>query len=62
LRNGGEASIDEWLASPMVLVGTVERIIHDLQMRRERFDISYIVLRESMADAFAPVVERLTGT
>lgn len=56
------ASIDEWLASPMVLVGTVEQIIQDLQMRRERFGISYIVLRESMADAFAPVVEQLTGT
>jgi probable F420-dependent oxidoreductase len=57
-----DANIDEWLASPMVLVGTVEQIIEDLQLRRERFGISYIVLRESMADAFAPVVERLTGT
>ena len=46
----------------MVLVGTVDQIIQDLQMRRERFGISYIVLRESVADAFAPVVERLTGT
>ncbi|MFN8444018.1 MAG: TIGR03621 family F420-dependent LLM class oxidoreductase [Caldilineaceae bacterium] len=57
-----EADIDDWLASPMVLVGTVEQIIQDLQMRRERFGISYIVLRENMADAFAPVVEQLTGT
>jgi probable F420-dependent oxidoreductase len=56
-----ETSIDEWLASPMVLVGTVEQIIEDLQLRRERFGISYIVLRESVADAFAPVVERLAG-
>lgn len=56
-----DASIDEWLASPMVLVGTVEQIVQDLQMRRERFGISYIVLRESVADTFAPVVERLTG-
>lgn len=56
-----DADIDEWLASPMVLVGTVAQIIEDLQMRRERFGTSYIVLRESMADAFAPVVERLTG-
>lgn len=57
-----DAHIDEWLASPMVLVGTVDQIIQDLQLRRERFGISYIVLRESVADAFAPVVERLTGT
>ena len=57
-----DASLDEILASPMVLVGTVDQIIEDLQMRRERFGISYIVLREMVADAFAPVVERLTGT
>jgi probable F420-dependent oxidoreductase len=56
-----EASIDDWLASPMVLIGTVGQIIEDLQMRRERFGISYIVLRESIADAFAPVLERLVG-
>jgi hypothetical protein len=57
-----EASIDAWLASPMVLVGTVDQIIQDLQLRRERFGFSDIVLWESIADAFAPVVERLTGT
>jgi hypothetical protein len=57
-----DASVEEWLASPVVLVGTVDQIIQELQMRRERFGFSYIVLRESVADAFAPVVERLTGT
>jgi probable F420-dependent oxidoreductase len=66
LQNFGETiedtSIDEWMASPMVLVGTVDQIIQDLQLRRERFGISYIVLRESVADAFAPVIERLAGT
>jgi len=66
LQNFGEAiddaSMDEWLASPMVLVGTVSQIIQDLQMRRERFGISYIVLRKEVADAFAPVLERLVGT
>jgi len=46
----------------MVLVGTVGQIIQDLQMRRERFGISYIVLHERVADAFAPVLERLVGT
>jgi probable F420-dependent oxidoreductase len=57
-----DASIDEWFGSPMVLVGTVGQIIEDLQMRRERFGISYIVLRHEVADAFAPVLERLAGT
>ena len=66
LQNFGEAiedaNMDEWLASPMVLVGTVGQIVQDLQMRRERFGISYIVLRKEVADAFAPVLERLVGT
>ena len=31
-------------------------------LRRERFGISYIVLRENASEASAPVVERLTGT
>lgn len=57
-----DASIDEFLTSPMVLIGTVDQLVDELQMRRERFGFSYIVLRESVADAFAPVVERLAGT
>lgn len=57
-----DTNIDEWLASPMLLVGTVDQIVEDLQWRREHFGISYVVLREKVSDAFAPVVERLTGT
>ncbi len=53
ITSNGATTREAWLA--------VEQIIHDLQMRRERFGISYIVLRENMADAFAPVVERLAG-
>lgn len=56
-----DANLDEWLTSPMVLVGPVDQIVEDLQMRRERFGISYIVLRENVADDFAPVVKQLTG-
>jgi probable F420-dependent oxidoreductase len=56
-----DASIDGWLASPTLLVGTVDQVIEDLRMRRERYGISYVVLREMVADAFAPVVERLAG-
>jgi alkanesulfonate monooxygenase SsuD/methylene tetrahydromethanopterin reductase-like flavin-dependent oxidoreductase (luciferase family) len=57
-----DAGIEEWMGSPMVLVGTTDKIIDDLRMRRERFGISYIVLKDNVMDSFAPVVERLTGT
>ena len=47
--------------SPHVLVGTVEQIAEELQMRRERYGISYISIWGEYADAFSPVVARLAG-
>jgi hypothetical protein len=52
---------DEILESPYVLIGTVDQVIEDLQVRRERWGISYYVLFEPYANAFAPVVARLAG-
>lgn len=52
----------EVLASPYVLAGTIDEIVDDLQARRERFGISYIVIPGDNFEAFAPVVARLNGT
>jgi probable F420-dependent oxidoreductase len=57
---------DAALAAPAVLVGSADRIADTLLARRERFGISYVVVRDptgdgAMADAFAPVVARLAG-
>ena len=49
------------LASPYVLVGTVDQIVEDLCARRTRWGISYYVVHEPYMDAFAPVVARLAG-
>ncbi|MGH7760439.1 MAG: TIGR03621 family F420-dependent LLM class oxidoreductase [Candidatus Dormibacteraceae bacterium] len=51
----------EVLQTPHFLIGTVEQIIEDLQARRERFGISYVVVPDEAAVSLAPVVERLTG-
>jgi hypothetical protein len=32
-----------------------------LELRRERYQISYVTVPGEQAEAFAPVVERLTG-
>ena len=56
-----QLSADEILASPYVLIGTVDQIVEDLEARRERWGISYYVVREPSLDAFAPVVARLAG-
>ncbi len=53
---------DEVLASPHLLVGTVDQIVEDLQRRREEFGFSYVVFSGDVFEAMAPVVARLAGT
>ena len=50
---------DEILQSPYVLIGTVDQMVDDLQACRNRWGISYYVVREPYMDALAPVVARL---
>ncbi|MDQ2764641.1 MAG: LLM class F420-dependent oxidoreductase, partial [Pseudomonadota bacterium] len=50
---------DEILQSPYVLIGTVDQMVEDLQVYRDRWGISYYVVHEPYMDAFAPVVARL---
>ena len=45
-----------------MLVGTVEEIVDELEARRERWQMSYVVVPEEFADVMAPVVSRLAGT
>ena len=50
---------DEVLASPHVLLGSIDKIVDDLERRREEFGISYIVFGEECFEAMGPVVSRL---
>jgi probable F420-dependent oxidoreductase len=50
------------LETPAVLVGTLDQIVEDLEARRERWQMSYVVVPEEFVDAMAPVVDRLAGT
>ncbi len=59
---GLQSEPGEVLQAPHFLIGTAAQIIEDLQARRERFGISYIVVPDEAAQSLAPVVERLTGT
>jgi alkanesulfonate monooxygenase SsuD/methylene tetrahydromethanopterin reductase-like flavin-dependent oxidoreductase (luciferase family) len=54
---------DEVVQSPHTLIGPVEAICDDLVERRERWDMSYVVLQGAEAmDAVAPVIARLAGS
>jgi len=47
---------------PYALVGTAEAICEIVRQRRERYGISYLSIFEQDAEAFAPVVAKLSGT
>ena len=47
---------------PHAWIGSVESICDDLQKRRERWDVSYLVVQGDAMEAMAPVVERLAGS
>jgi alkanesulfonate monooxygenase SsuD/methylene tetrahydromethanopterin reductase-like flavin-dependent oxidoreductase (luciferase family) len=59
---GFPLTADLLLHSPYALIGTVEQIVAQLQVQRDRFHISYIVVRQEQLEEFAPVVARLCGT
>ena len=54
-------SRDVILESPYVLAGTVDEICAMLRRRRDEYGISYVTVFDRDAEAFGPVVERLTG-
>jgi probable F420-dependent oxidoreductase len=56
----GVSEADAVLA-PATLVGSVESIIELLEVRRERWQMSYIVVPIESIDMLAPVVARLAG-
>lgn len=53
---------EQALEMPFALAGTVEQIVEDVQARRERWGLSYVIFAGDQIDAMAPVVERLAGT
>jgi probable F420-dependent oxidoreductase len=55
-------SPDDALETPVVLAGTLEQMIDDLHARRERWDMSYVVVGVDVMEQFAPAVAKLAGT
>jgi hypothetical protein len=61
LASGFGLTVDQALATPHALCGTVDQIVDMLLERRERWGVTAIGLGVDALDAFAPVVERLAG-
>ncbi|MEY2397639.1 MAG: hypothetical protein QOJ00_813 [Actinomycetota bacterium] len=47
---------------PLVMVGTEDEIVEQLQSRREEFGFNDIVVQGDVMEVFAPIVARLAGT
>jgi probable F420-dependent oxidoreductase len=59
---GFGAEAHEVLEIPHFLIGTEDELVDALRSRRERYGISYVIVPGEVAEALAPVVERLLGT
>lgn len=56
------APTDVIAGSPFALVGPTDKIIDELQERRERWGFSYVIVGQNDVESFAPVVAALSGT
>lgn len=52
---------EQLLASPYMLIGSIEQLIERIQRLREQFGISYFVLDADYMEVLAPVVAHLAG-
>jgi probable F420-dependent oxidoreductase len=48
--------------SPLILIGSTDQIVDTLLERRDTFGFTYIVIHEAEMEAFAPVVDALSGS
>jgi alkanesulfonate monooxygenase SsuD/methylene tetrahydromethanopterin reductase-like flavin-dependent oxidoreductase (luciferase family) len=55
-------TVDELLDVPLLLVGTLNQIVDQVRAQRDRYGVSYLTVLEPDMEAFAPVIEALSGT
>jgi alkanesulfonate monooxygenase SsuD/methylene tetrahydromethanopterin reductase-like flavin-dependent oxidoreductase (luciferase family) len=58
-RFGNLMSADEILATPFVLIGTIDQIAEQILRNRERYGFTYYTVHGPYADTFAPVIKRV---
>ena len=61
LANVDQVSEDDVLDSPHVAIGSVDQIVEQLEMARERWGFNYLEVSSTDAEAVAPLMERLNG-
>jgi hypothetical protein len=54
-------SVERVFEMPSIFIGSVGRIVDEMQKRRERHGISHYVVSDSSLETVAPIVARLAG-
>ena len=54
-------SVERVFEMPSIFVGSVDQIVDEMRGRRERYGISYYVVRDRGLETVAPIVARLAG-
>jgi probable F420-dependent oxidoreductase len=52
---------EDALSAPVTLVGSQDQMVEALESRRDRWQISYVVIPSESLELFAPIVARLAG-
>jgi probable F420-dependent oxidoreductase len=60
-RQWGGVTVDDVLAMPSLLIGSIDEIVETMCRRREEYGFSYFIVSDEIAEEFAPIVERLNG-
>jgi hypothetical protein len=61
LANVEQLGEDDVLESPHIAIGSVEQIVEQFEIARERWGFAYLEVSSTDADAVAPILERLNG-
>jgi len=61
LANVDQLTVEDVLDSPHIAIGTVEQIVEQLEIARERWGIAYLEVSSTDSEAVAPIMERLNG-
>ena len=62
MANGFGISPDDARMTPVTLVGSLGEMEELLERRRERWQMSYMVIPQESMQAFAPLVAKLAGS
>lgn len=60
-RGWDSMSAKQVLEMPSIFIGSVDHIVDQMQVRRERYGISYYVVTDRSMEVVAPIVARLAG-